>query len=135
MFYRSLKQTFQRRKLRSASAEPARVELDWSFLGLWAMSLYGLVQVRRDEVPPDRLSCAKVLKAFRRMLRDYLHPIERGQTLRDRLRRAVIDNYQRSNKASRDYPRKKQETPPGKPRIQTATRAQIQAAQALRMAA
>ena len=29
------------------------------------------------------------------------------------LLKAVIDNYERGSKASRDYPRKKEETPPG----------------------
>ena len=42
LFYRHLKQTFQRRKLRSARAENARLELEWSLTGLWAMALYAL---------------------------------------------------------------------------------------------
>src|SRR5690606_32365365 len=37
--FRHLKQTFQRRKLRSASAAHARVEIEWSLLGLWGMCL------------------------------------------------------------------------------------------------
>jgi len=77
------------------------------------MSLYALVKIRCEGISPRRLSCAKLLRAFRRVLRDYLHPVERGQTLSDRLRRSVIDDYQRRNKTSRDYPRKKQETPAG----------------------
>jgi hypothetical protein len=44
LYFRHLKQTFQRRKLRSTRAEHARVELDWSLLGLWSMALYAQVE-------------------------------------------------------------------------------------------
>lgn len=132
VYHRSLKQTFQRRKLRSHSAAPAYVELQWSLVGLWAMSLYALVQIRRDDLPPSRLSCGTLLKAFRRMLRDYRHPIERGATLCDLLRKAVIDEYPRKNKTSRDYPRKKRETPPGPPTIARANTEQVATAIALK---
>ncbi|MBI3468684.1 MAG: transposase, partial [Planctomycetes bacterium] len=115
LFYRHLKQTFQRRKLRSASAENARVEMEWSLAGLWAMALYALVEREKDGISPPGLSVAQTLRAFRRMLRDYLHPAERGRSLRDRLRMATIDPYERRSKDSRDYPRKKRETPPGPP--------------------
>jgi IS4 transposase len=132
VYHRSLKQTFQRRKLRSHSAAAAWVELEWSLVGLWAMSLYALVQIRRDNQLPRRLSCAKLLEAFRRMLRDYLHPVCRGATLCERLREAVIDPYQRRNKTSRDYPRKKKETPPGPPSIVQASIREVTLAQTLR---
>jgi IS4 transposase len=132
VYHRSLKQTFQRRKLRSHSAAAARVELEWSLVGLWAMSLYAVVQICRDGQSPRRLSCARLLEAFRRMLRDYLHPVCRGATLCDRLREAVIDQYQRQNKTSRDYPRKKKETPPGPPTISRASARDITLAETLR---
>ena len=132
MFYRHLKQTFQRRKLRSASADNARVEMEWSLVGLWAMGLYAQVELARDHVPPEKISVAQVLRAFRRMLRDYRHPVEPGESLCSRLRRALIDDYVRGNKTSRHYPRKKQESPPGPPQIVAATRAQIQLARELR---
>jgi DDE family transposase len=132
VYHRSLKQTFQRRKLRSHSAAATRVELEWSLVGLWAMSLYAVVQIRRDNQSPRRLSCAKLLEAFRRTLRDYLHPVCCGATLCDRLRKAVIDPYQRQNKTSRDYPRKKKETPPGPPTIIRANAQEITLAKTLR---
>lgn len=132
LFYRDLKQTFQRRKLRSAGAENALLELHWSLAGLWAMALYALVQLQLADLPPRRLSIAQTLRAFRQIMRDYLHPTERGRTLRERLRAALIDPYQRRNKTSRDYPRKKQESPPGPPRIVQAAKPQIELAQSLR---
>jgi hypothetical protein len=132
LFYRHLKQTFQRRKLRSTSAEPALVELHWSLAGLWAMAFYALLQLQHADLPLDRLSIAQTLRAFRRMMRDYLHPLERGWSLRQRLQSALIDPYQRQNKTSRNYPRKKQETPPGPPQVIAATPTQIEQAQAIR---
>lgn len=130
LFYRHFKQTFQRRKLRSENAANARVELEWSLLGLWAMALYAEVQLARDDIPAAKMSIAGVLRAFRRTMRDYLHPVER-HNLCAQLRRAIIDSYHRQNKASRSYPRKKQETPPGAPRIIPASLAQRQLAQSL----
>ena len=132
LFYRHLKQTFGRRKLRSTSAENALLELHWSLAALGAMALYALVQFQLAGLPPRRLSIAQTLRAFRRLMRDYLHPAEPGQSLRARLRAALIDPYQRQHKTSRNYPRKKQESPPGPPKIQQASRTQIIQAQHFR---
>lgn len=128
LFYRHLKQTFRRRKLLSTSAENAHIEIAWSLVGLWAMALYALVEATRQGVPPQRLSFAQLLLAFRRTLRDYMHATERGQRLCQRLRSAIIDPYQRLNKTSRHYPRKKREQAPGPPLILQASRSQIERA-------
>lgn len=121
LFYRHLKQTFQRRKLLSASAPNARFEIQWSLVGLWAMAFYALVEADRHQIPPQRLSFAGLLLAFRRTLRDYLHPAQPGDRLCQRLRRAIIDSYLRRNKQSRNHPHKKREHLPGPPLILTAT--------------
>ncbi len=121
MFYRHLKQTFQRRKLLSTSAANARIEIQWSLVGLWAMALYALVEATRCGIPPQRLSFAKLLLAFRLTMRDYFHPTERESRLCERLRQAIIDPYIRKNKESRDHPRKKKDRPPGAPVILRAT--------------
>lgn len=126
LFYRHLKQTYQRRKLRSAKADNARLELEWSLLGLWAMALYAQVELARKQVPAHKVSMAGVLRAFRRMLRDYRHPTEPRSSLCKLVQRAVIDSYARGRKASRVDIRRKYETPPGPPDIRRATRAQIQ---------
>lgn len=125
LFYRNFKQTFGKRKLRSHASDNTVVELAWSLLAIWAMNLYALVQLAPDSIDPRRLSAAKVLQSFRRTLRDYLHPLERGNTLRDLLHAAVIDEYVRKQKASRDYPRKRTDKPPGKPQIVNANEKQI----------
>jgi hypothetical protein len=131
LYYRHLKQTYQRRKLRSLEAENARLELEWSLLGLWAMALYAQVELARKHVPASKVSIAGVLRAFRRMLRDYLHPAEPEQSLCALVRRAVIDNYTRRNKASRIDTRRKYDPPPGPPDIRRATRPQMRLAKRL----
>ena len=135
LFYRHLKQTYQRRKLRSLEAHNAKLELEWSLLGLWAMAFYAQVQLAPQGIPASRLSMAGVLRAFRRMLRDYLHPADARQSLCALVRRAVIDDYQRTNKASRHKTRRKYDPPPGPPEIRTASYAQVRLAQRLLTAA
>jgi hypothetical protein len=131
LFYRHLKQTYQRRKLRSARADNARLELEWSLLGLWAMALYAQVELARKKVPACKVSIAGVLRAFRRMLRDYLHPADSAHSLCALVRQAIVDDYHRANKASRIDTRRKYEQPPGPPDIRPATRAQIKHAKQL----
>jgi hypothetical protein len=128
LFYRHLKQTFHRRKLLSTSADNAHVEIAWSLVGLWAMALYALAEATQHGISPQRLSFAQLIRAFRRTLRDYLHPTERERRLCERLRQAIIDPYQRNNKTSRHYPRKKQQPAAGPPKILTAQPWQVQRA-------
>lgn len=129
LFYRNCKQTFERRKLRSHSPDNALVELEWSLLGMWAMGLYAQARLVPQEVPPERISFVGVLRAFRRPMREYRCACQPGRRLHDLLDRAILDDYQRTDKTSRDYPRKKQTTAAGPPRIQLATQAQVQLAQ------
>ncbi len=128
VFYRSFKQTFQRRKLRSHKASHAKVELDWSLVGLWAVCLYA----QRWQKSPDRLSVAGVLRAVRRSMRNYRSRPDPGEDLPGLLVLAVIDTYERRNKSSRDYPRKKKNYPAGKPNIVHATKDQVRSARAVK---
>jgi len=133
VFYRHLKQTFARRKLRSHASANAWVELEWSLVGLGALLLYASDELTRHEIPLERLSAASSLRAFRQIARDYWHPAETRNTLRHRLRCALIDTYPRTNKASRDYAQKKQIRPPaGPPRIHRADNPRIQLAKTIR---
>ena len=129
VFFRHLKQTFGRRQLRSHAAPNAEVELQWSLVGLWGIGLYASRELVSQGVPLQRLSIAQSLKAFRRVASDYLHPQQKGQRLNHLLRNALLDEYKRKDKTSRDFPRKKQERPAGKPKINKATPKQIQTAQ------
>ena len=133
VFFRTFKQTFGCRKLRSRAAQNAQLELDWSLLGLWGVCLLGTRELSASGHEPTRLSPAAAIHAFQRTLREYrVRPETPAETLWAQLRLARLDDYQRrSAKTSREYPRKKQRTPIGIPHITRATPHQIAQAQAL----
>lgn len=124
VFYRHFKQTFERRKLRSQSADNVQVEADWSLLGMWAMALHAQWKLAQAGIPVRRISIAGVLRAYRKAMREYKSRPDAGEDLWSLLSDALIDEYVRASKASRDYPRKKYEPPPGAPEIVLATREQ-----------
>lgn len=127
VFYRSWKQTFDKRKLRSHKSVNALIELDWSLIGLWGICL--LAQVKNHAIPPRKLSVAKVLRAVRRPMRNPTTRPERGESLFELLSAARIDDYRRRKpKASRDYPHKKKPDKIGAPIVKLATARQRKAA-------
>ena len=134
VFFRTFKQTFGCRKLRSRAAQNAQLELDWSLLGVWGVCLLGARELHTSGHDPTRLSPAAALHAFQRTLREYrVRPETLAETLWAQLRLARLDDYQRrSAKTSRAYPRKKQRQPIGSPHITRATPHQIAQAHALR---
>jgi hypothetical protein len=111
VFFRSFKRTFGRHKLLSASPEAVRLELDWSLAALWAACLYAKVQQCQAGEDITRTSVAQVLRILRRAIRQPRLALDLLLTL------ALIDNYTRASKASRDYPRKKTEAPATAPPI------------------
>lgn len=132
LFYRHFKQTFARRKLRSHAAEHVLCEAHWSLIGLWAMLLYAEQHLQRRRVPPRRMSVAAVLRAFRGLLKQPAVMAPSPTRFVTALDAAVIDQYVRRNKSSRNYPRKKSDPPCGPPKIQAATRQQQQIAKQLK---
>ena len=132
LLYRHFKQTFERRKLRSHSADHAELEATWSLLGLWSMMVHAQWVLWGAGVPPKRISVAGVLLGYRRALREYKGPPDPGESLPEMVGKAVIDPYKRANKSSRDYPRKEQEQAAGAPKVRNATKAQINAAKKIR---
>jgi IS4 transposase len=133
VFFRTFKQTFGCRKLRSRSARKAQLELEWARLGLWCICLLGRRELYASDHAPARFSPAAALHAFQRTLREYrVRPETPAETLWTQLRRARLDDYQRRTpKTSRAYPRKKQRPPIGIPLITLATDHQIAQAAAL----
>jgi hypothetical protein len=127
--FRSLKQTLERRKVRSGAAAHAMMELKWAFAGVWMLSLIGAAAIARAKHTPSRLSLARVLSA----LRAARTGTQSRRQLCALLRHAVLDRYKRrgSKKAYR-WPHKKNPPPPGVPTVTTATRAETQLARALR---
>ncbi len=132
LYYRHFKRTFDRHKLRSHTADHVECEAQWSMLGLWALLLHAEQHLARRHVPPDRLSVARVLRAYRTAMRYHNSVPEPGESLGELLDIALLDQYTRRNKTRRDYPRKKYDPPPGPPIITTATPNQVAHAKQLR---
>jgi IS4 transposase len=132
LFYRHYKQTFERSKLRSHNPDNVMIELQWSLLGIWAMGLHSHCHLLQRGVLPERVSFAGVLRAYRRPMREYKSVPDRQERLTDLLNLAVLDDYERTDKRNRNYPRQKHETPPRPPKIRTATRTQKKQAQILK---
>ena len=101
VFFRTFKQTFGRRKLRSHAAENARLEIDWSLVGLWSVCLLAqreLVQTGHD---PCQLSPVAAIKAIQQVMYHYRNrPEHPAETLWAMLRCALRDDYQRTYSGS-----------------------------------
>lgn len=131
VFYRSLKQTMEKRKMLSASPDNAAAELDWAMIGLWMLGLLTVERMVRCRVSPTCWSVAGSLRVVRRVMSG------RGSRQATRglwaLSRAIKDRYIRQHpKTSRDWPAKKTLSPPDRPRLRTANRQEKQQAQRLK---
>jgi hypothetical protein len=127
--FRSLKQTLERRKVRSCAARNAKGELEWSVAGLWALSLLGVDALAGAGRPPRSLSPARALAAVRAARLVVLT----DKSLRGRLRNAVQDGYRRTgSKRAWRWPHKKNPPPPGRPIVTAANGTQVRSAQRLR---
>ena len=131
LYFRHFKQTFGRRKLRSRTPQHVTCEAHWALAAFHALQLHAAVVLQRHGHPPHRLSVATALRAVRHTLRQSDCPRIDGPSLTQRLSRALIDDYVRDSKASRDYPRQRYETPPRSPQLHTATQKQRQLAQTI----
>ena len=130
VFFRSLKQTLQRRKLLSRTPKTARCELGMTLLGLWLLGWLSVRAILAAGKDPLGLSLALALRQVRRML---LGPGgDGGAGWAGSLGSALKDAYRRAGrKASRRTPRKKKQKPAGRPRIRQLTAEQLQKGQAL----
>ena len=135
LFFRTFKQTFERRKMLSHAGKNCPLELDWSLLALWAVCLLGRQELEKSGQEGHRLSPAKAIQAFRKCVREYrVRPETSGDGLLAKLRDALLDGYTRtSSKTSRNYPRQKKRERVGPPTITRATQPQILQAKELKM--
>lgn len=122
VFYRSLKRTLQRSRLRSASGARARLELEWTLVATVFLAVLGARAIRDAGSDPARLSVARALRALRRLLAAGAGA--GADDLAERLGTALRDSYHRKRpKASRHNPRTVN-TPPrrlGSPIVRRAT--------------
>jgi hypothetical protein len=127
VFYRSYKQTLDRRVVKSRTPATALAEVAATMLGLWLLGMLSVKRLTLRGVDPLRWSVAKARNAVRRTMRAPLAshrrgPCHRSLNLDHALAHAMRDRYRRRGaKAARNYPRKKRERPPGPPIIKKAT--------------
>jgi hypothetical protein len=121
--FRTLKQTFGRRTLRSRTPDRALVELDWSFLGLWLIQLFAVKeQIDLGELP-EHCSVGLAITVVREVFDRWWDRPKRGAGLASRLGKAVKDEYVRTkSKRGRYQPRTKSKPACGHPTIRKATR-------------
>ena len=120
IFYRSFKQTLDQRKLRIRAPGPAAEELHWSLTALLLLSLMSVQALVQKNIDPLRLSVAGALRTIRHAMTCHRCWRYRGD-LRVRLIHALKDDYRRnSSKQARNWPHKKNESPPGAPKIRPA---------------
>lgn len=119
--YRGLKQTLGRRKVLARTPEPGAMELTANLLALALLLLYAALEMGAKVA---RLSLAQALRALRWAMEALRHGESCTQLLR-RLREAVMDEYERhSSKRARDWPHKKNDRPPGPPKLRRLSRAE-----------
>lgn len=119
--FRTLKQTFRRRTLRSRTPQRACAELEWSLIGLWMIHLFAVKEQVNIGEPPSQTSVAMAIQVVRTILFLWCEVPKEGADLRTQLQNAVVDNYERhSSKQGRYRPHKKDVPSAGKPIIMVA---------------
>ena len=117
--YRGLKQTLGHHKVLARTPEPGAMELAADILAMALLLLYAALVMGAKVA---RLSLAQALRAIRWAMEALRHGESCTQLLR-RLREAVTDEYERrSSKRARDWPHKKNQRPPGSPKLRRLSR-------------
>lgn len=134
VFFRTFKQTFGRRKLRSRTPQHAKLEAEWSLVALWAVCLLAQRQIAQSGRDPCRLSPACAIRAIQRAMCDYRNrPDNPAESLWQMLAHALRDDYRRtSSKTARAYPAKRKRERTGVPSITSASKSQTATAKELR---
>jgi hypothetical protein len=130
VFYRSTKQTLQRRRVLSHTPAAAKCEFTWTMLGVWLLGLMSVSGILQRGGDPLSWSGARARHRVRQAMRRVATTQRCPQTLSAELAQATKECYVRlGSKKARDWPHKKKEEPPGSPEITLATRKQLRAAQ------
>jgi hypothetical protein len=106
------------------------LEAEWSLVAVWAVCLVAQREIAKSGCDPCRLSPAGAIKAIQEVLCHYRNrPDGPTESLGWMLRNSLLDDYQRtSSKTSRAYPTKRTRERTGVPKIATASKSQIAAA-------
>ena len=118
--FRTVKQTFGRRKLRSRTPARAYVELDWSLLGLWLIQLFAVKEQLEIGEVPEHCSVALAIQVVRETFRRWWESPE--EAFATKLQAATKDTHTRQgSKKARYCPNYKDKPSAGKPVVRTAT--------------
>ncbi|HSF92562.1 MAG TPA: transposase, partial [Paracoccaceae bacterium] len=121
--FRTLKQTFGRRTLRSRTPDRAYAELEWSLLGLWMIHLFAVKEQVNIGEPPSQISAAMAIQVVRSILFLWCEVPKKGADFTTQLQNAVVDKYERhSTKRARYRPNKKDTPSAGQPIIRVASK-------------
>lgn len=130
VFYRSCKQTMDKRRMLSRTPQTCKAELHWAVLSIWLLAAMSVSAIIDRGGAPLSWSVALARKKVRAAMRSALTGRRRGGDLWKNLATAVKDTYKRhGSKKAHDWPHKKKEKPPGAPKIRVANAAEIQKAQ------
>jgi len=133
VFYRSYKRTMNHHKMLSRTPLTCIEEFRWTMVGLWLMGLMSTEKIVAAGNDPLAWSVAKSRNYLRRALRGALCGGRPRVALGTQLASAVKDSHVRQgSKKARNWPHKKNEGPPGPPKIRPATAEEIELAQRLR---
>jgi hypothetical protein len=118
--FRTVKQTFGRRKLRSRTPARAYVELDWSLLGLWLIQLFAVKEQQEIGEIPEHCSVALAIQVIRETFRRWWE--QPDEAFATKLQAATKDTHRRhGSKKARYRPNYKDKPSAGKPVVRTAT--------------
>lgn len=118
--FRTVKQTFGRRKLRCRTPQRAYVELDWALLGLWLIQLFAVKEQLEVGDIPEHCSVALAIQVVRETFRRWWEQPDESFTTK--LQGATKECYQRhGSKKARYCPNYKDKPAAGKPEIRVAT--------------
>lgn len=132
VFYRSCKQTMDKRRMLSRTPATCKAELHWAVLSIWLLGAMSVSAIIERGGTPLSWSVALARKKVRAAMRSALQGSRRGGDLSASLASAVKDTYERKgSKKAHDWPHKKREKPPGEPKIRVAKETEIEKASQL----
>ena len=119
IFFRTVKQSWQRAKLVSRTPQNALVEIDWTLLGIWASLWLGREQTKKK----IELSPIKVLRTVAKLVRDTASKAATRWNLQLGFTQCAVqdESGRTTSKDSRNYPRKDKKKPTGVPIIHRGT--------------
>ncbi|QEF99999.1 Transposase DDE domain protein [Stieleria maiorica] len=113
VFFRTVKQSYERAKLLSRTPDNAKQEIQWTMLGMWMALTEGCKHIPEDR----RISPVKVLRALCDLVTNVARRSANKLNLAQQLSGCVIadESGRQSDKNSKDYPRKKRKRQTGEP--------------------